>query len=210
MGVIKRGILGGFSNKVGNVVGSTWKGIAVVKSMPLSVANPKTAGQVKQRTFFKEMTTLASAVLSPIIKPLWDRFASNMSGYNSFISTNRIAINASGNIEHTKLQFGKGRMLAPTIGTVSSSGTNKTFPLTNPTACKYGLPSDKIYVVCMDRTTNDVYYSGITSTSRGSGSTASATVTLGNGFVAGGSCDCFAGYVRADGSEVSGSAYKVG
>ena len=107
MGVIKRGILGGFSNKVGNVVGSTWKGIAVVKSMPLSVANPRSAGQVKQRTFFKHMTILASGTLSSIIKPLWDRFASNMSGYNAFISTNRFAITSLGEIDKTKLVFGK-------------------------------------------------------------------------------------------------------
>ena len=48
MGILKQGILGGFSGKVANVVGTSWKGIAVIKAMPLSVANPKTAGQVAQ------------------------------------------------------------------------------------------------------------------------------------------------------------------
>jgi len=210
MGVIKRGILGGFSNKVGNIVGSTWKGIAVVKSMPLSVANPKTAGQIKQRTFFKQMTILSSSVLSSIIKPLWDRFASNMSGFNAFISTNRAAIDASGNIDKTKLVFGKGRMLPPVIGTVGSSGMNKTLPLTNPTTCKYALPTDRVYVVCMDTTTNTVFYSGITSTTRGSSSSVSVTVTMGNGHVSGSPINAYVGYVRADGSEVSGSAFKYG
>jgi len=35
MGTIKKGILGGFSGKVGTVVGSSWKGIVLIyKSKP--------------------------------------------------------------------------------------------------------------------------------------------------------------------------------
>jgi hypothetical protein len=34
MGIIKQGILGGFSGKVGNVVGGTWKGIDYMRVLP--------------------------------------------------------------------------------------------------------------------------------------------------------------------------------
>ena len=88
MGVIKRGILGGFSNKVANVVGSSWKGIAVIKSLPLSVANPKTAGQVTQRSKFSQASKFGSAILGNVVKPFWDRFAQQASGYNDFMRTN--------------------------------------------------------------------------------------------------------------------------
>lgn len=88
MGVIKRGILGGFSGAVANVVGSTWKGIDYMKSLPLSVANPRTPGQVKQRGAFTGIVSIASSALSVIVKPLWDRFAVKESGYNSFVSAN--------------------------------------------------------------------------------------------------------------------------
>ena len=88
MGVIKRGILGGFSGRVGNIVGSSWKGIAIIKSLPLSVANPRTAGQVAQRNKFTITVALASTILSFFLKDMWDRFASEMSGYNSFMSKN--------------------------------------------------------------------------------------------------------------------------
>lgn len=70
MATIKQGILGGFSGRVGTIVGTSWKGIAVMKSLPLSVANPKTAGQVGQRTKFSSVVALASVILSSIIKPL--------------------------------------------------------------------------------------------------------------------------------------------
>lgn len=56
MAVISKGILGGISGKVGTVVGASWKGIDYIRSKPASVANPRTEGQVNQRSRFS--TTL--------------------------------------------------------------------------------------------------------------------------------------------------------
>ena len=47
MGKISQGILGGFSGKVGNVVGGNWKGIDYMRVRPASVANPQTNGDRK-------------------------------------------------------------------------------------------------------------------------------------------------------------------
>jgi len=52
MGTIKKGILGGFSGKVGTVVGSSWKGISYMRSLPLKVRNPRTLRQLDQRSKF--------------------------------------------------------------------------------------------------------------------------------------------------------------
>jgi hypothetical protein len=38
---IPKGILGGFSGKVGNVVGDNWKGIDSMRVKPSTVANPQ-------------------------------------------------------------------------------------------------------------------------------------------------------------------------
>lgn len=97
MGIIKRGILGGFSKSVANVVGTSWKGIAVMKSKPLSVANPRSAGQVAQRTRFSATVAFAQAILSSVLIPVWNGFASQMSGYNLFIQRNVASLfNANG------------------------------------------------------------------------------------------------------------------
>ena len=88
MGTIKRGILGGFKNKVGSVIGSSWKGIDTMRSMPLSVANPRTTKQVAVRGNFKTLVTVASAVNSTLIRPYWARFAKQMTGANAFIREN--------------------------------------------------------------------------------------------------------------------------
>ena len=50
MGKIGKGILGGVSGKVANVVGASWKGIDYLRAKPQSVANPRSVLQVNQRT----------------------------------------------------------------------------------------------------------------------------------------------------------------
>jgi len=88
MGKIKQGILGGFSGKVANVVGSSWKGIAVIKSLPLSVANPDTAGQRAQRGAMTQAVAAGRLLLPVLISLFWNRFAQRMSGFNAFIKEN--------------------------------------------------------------------------------------------------------------------------
>jgi len=88
MGVIRQGILGGFSGKVANIVGSSWKGIAVLKSLPLSVANPQTAAQTAQREKMAGIVEAARILLAALIQPYWNPFAQKMSGYNAFVKEN--------------------------------------------------------------------------------------------------------------------------
>jgi hypothetical protein len=52
MATFSQGILGGFSGKVGNIVGSSWKGTNVMKIRPSSVTNPNTVKQQNQRLRF--------------------------------------------------------------------------------------------------------------------------------------------------------------
>ena len=95
MAIIKQGILGGFSNKCGSVVGTSWKGIAVMKAKPLSVANPRTAAQVKNRNRQTMVLELAQGVGTSFIRTYWNRFAKNMSGFNDFMSRNANCIDLS-------------------------------------------------------------------------------------------------------------------
>lgn len=88
MGVIKQGILGGFQNKVGAVIGSNWKGIATMRSRPISVANPRTGKQVAVRSDFSILVKMASALNATLIRPYWSRFAQKKTGANAFISAN--------------------------------------------------------------------------------------------------------------------------
>jgi len=205
MGVIKRGILGGFSNKVGNIVGSTWKGIAIVKSLPLSVANPRTAGQVLQRSKFKNLTVLGSLLLSPIIKPLWDRFANQMSGFNAFISANQSAFDIRGEIDPYGLLMSRGRMIAPADITGSISGSNWLITLTNPENDRFALPTDRVFIVGLSGDAKKVAFASVTSTQRGALPTVQVTTNVSPNVGLSDVAYIYAGYLRSDGSEVSNS-----
>jgi hypothetical protein len=85
MGKIKKGILGGFSGKIGNVVGASWKGIPYMRSLPQKVKNPRTEPQVSQRTKF----TLALNYLRPVnglLRTGWKLYATRQSPINAAMS----------------------------------------------------------------------------------------------------------------------------
>ena len=82
MGVIKRGILGGFQKKVGPVVGTNWKGISVIKSRPVSVANPNTQLQQEQRVAMKQIASYLRSFGLDNVRLLNNNQAVRMSGYN--------------------------------------------------------------------------------------------------------------------------------
>lgn len=53
MARIKKGILGGVSGKVGNVVGGNWKGVDYLRSLPTEVRNSNSILQLSQRAKFR-------------------------------------------------------------------------------------------------------------------------------------------------------------
>ena len=143
MGKIKQGILGGFSGKVGNVIGTSWKGISVVKVMPQSVANPRTTAQVTQRNSLKEAVAFATQALSGFIKPCWDRFAQSMSGYNEFISKNIANFDNEGLIDPSMLVASKGKLTAPETFTLTGlANGNMTIAHTNAALGAYDSSTD--------------------------------------------------------------------
>jgi len=55
MARFKQGVHGGFKGRVGNIVGSDWKGTGVMRIRPASVSNPRTDLQQNVRTRFALM-----------------------------------------------------------------------------------------------------------------------------------------------------------
>jgi len=90
------GPLGSYRGKAGGTIGTSWKGIPVVKAMPLSVANPDTVLQQAQRGRFSQCVAVARLLLSDLITPYWNPFSKRMSGYNAFIRQNINAFTKNG------------------------------------------------------------------------------------------------------------------
>jgi len=87
MGTIKQGILGGFSGKVGSVIGGIWKGISYMRGLALSVANPQTDAQLAQRQKWA-VTMHFLQPLTEFLKTGFKAYAVKMTGINAAMSYN--------------------------------------------------------------------------------------------------------------------------
>lgn len=153
MAIIKKGILGGFSNKVGNVVGSTWKGINTMRSLPAQYNDANSVAQQANRNTFKYFAGFGSQLLTGIIRPLWDWQAKRMSGYNLFIKRNidyRNANEAEWSIED--LIISQGRLCqAEGINSAVNLENNLQLNILSDLQCSIGEASDEIFVAIFDQ-----------------------------------------------------------
>lgn len=206
MGVIKQGILGGFSGSVGNVVGSSWKGIAVMKSKPLSVANPKSSGQVAQRGKFGMVVFFASFLLSSFIRPLWDRFSSKMSGYNSFVQSNIMNFDSTGILIPEGLSLSIGKIGVTPIKALTGSNASKSILITwdDDSGADFKLSTDEcyIFVTNADMTKFGVSPAEVTRVDE------AVTITLNENALTAEVYYCYMSFRRVDGTLVSTSSYK--
>jgi len=205
MARLTQGILGGISGKIGNVIGSSWKGIAIIKSKPLSVANPRTSGQIAQRAKLSNVVAFAKVLLPSIIKPLWDRFAQQQSGYNAFVSENIDLFSDAMPFPLSELVISKGKMspVTPTTVTGNSSTGAVTiiFPTTLPDSLS--LASDIAFAVV--KTANpDSLTAGSGTDTRGDGG---IEVVIPADAIDGNDVEVYLAFRRADGTVVSNTGY---
>jgi hypothetical protein len=204
MAIMRQGILGGLKNKIGSVVGTSWKGIAVLKSLPLSVANPRTTPQVNQRTKFKGVVEFASRINSEIIKPLWDRFAQRKSGNNAFVSANIDNFNVAGSLDTPQfLKISEGKMTSTPIATAIADDSSNTTVLTWATALidNFQATTDRAYAMVYD-TSEDKIYTSTNLVARSAGTlTINMPVNIADNY------ECWLAFKRVDGTVVSGTGY---
>lgn len=150
MGVIKQGILGGFQNKVGAVIGSNWKGIATMRSRPISVANPRTGKQVAVRSDFSILVKMASALNATLIRPYWSRFAQKKTGANAFISANFSKLAGTVVGVPNRLILSQGKLDGLADYGVDLDGTDYKMEWTPSTLGVYGAATDKVSVFALE------------------------------------------------------------
>jgi hypothetical protein len=205
MGKLKQGIFGSISGKVGNLVGASWKGISVIKSMPASVANPRTAKQVNQRTKFAFAVAFATLILADIIKPLWDRFSVKMSGFNSFVQANIDLFGDSYPDPEANLIISRGKMTATPISSVVAvnGDPHVTIHWLDDSGEGYKLNSDLAYVVA---TLNDCA-SVVVDAASESREGLSTIVTFAENLVTSDKLNIYLAFKRVDGTIVSNTSY---
>ena len=85
MGTIKQGILGGFSGKVGTVVGGTWKTVHYMRALATNYNDPHTEKQLCQRGKFGIALNFLKTI-TPFVRVGYRGYAQDMSAYNAAMS----------------------------------------------------------------------------------------------------------------------------
>lgn len=204
MAKIKQGILGGFSGKVANVVGTSWKGRAVMKSQPLSVANPKTEAQQEQRGKFSKIAELASAVLTQFVQPVENPISGDISGYNLFCKDNKAAFDASGKLVAAAFVCGGGKIINVELASweVDEGSQLPILTWTNSAGISALRLTDKVFAVVADENAENIWVSAGTGTRNDEGCSfvkikGEDAITVGAKYVGLVAC------VSADGRDVS-------
>ena len=127
MAIYSNGILGEFSGKIGAVVGSSWKGIPVIRSKPIRKKTGYSILQEQQKARFLLMSRFLRP-LNDLLNQTFQNSAVGMSCFNKAFSENKLAI--KGNypafaIDYPRIVLSKGRLPLGEPPTVSSPETGK-------------------------------------------------------------------------------------
>jgi len=206
MGTIKQGILGGFSGKVGTVIGGTWKGIAYMRGIAPSHSDAQTDAQLTQRMKFAVTMQFLQPV-SQFLKIGWKNYAVKMTAANAAFSYNFHAA-LQGTYPDFTINYAKALLahgnLAPALNPVATSAVANTVTFTwNNNSTEIGASSlDKTLIVVYNASKNQaVYIDGLTDRAAGT-----QTVTLPDSFMAD-TVQCYIAFISVDGQLVSDSQF---
>lgn len=156
MATYKQGILGSFSGKVGNVVGSSWRGVAYMRSLAKAVRNPRTAAQTETRN---TLAAVASRLkfFAPAIRAGFPTIG-NIGGWNAAVKVNRTHVTKQedGTIELLPANFALSMGTNLWNAAVSIEGTNLTAAWGKPKVDN-PLYGGQIYVCVYNATTQTGY-----------------------------------------------------
>lgn len=207
MARLPQGILGGVVGSVGTLVGTSWKGIPIIKTKPLSVSNPKTTKQLAQRGKMKNIVAFTQPILSTIVKPLNDRFAQRQSGYNLFVSRNIKLFESEFPSPASDLVVSRGKLGDTAITGVTAGNADDELGIAiNPAldnAFKQG--TDLVYVLVVNETSGDIV-GGVSPEVR---SDAVIGFKTGKDFYTGDVLQIYLSFLRADGTMVSNTSHST-
>jgi len=203
--------IGRSKQSAGGMTATTWKGKNVLKTKPVTVANPKSEGQINQRA---KMTTLVGfyQLLSSVLIRGFKEMAVGMSEFNAFTSKNLLssAVSASGGVATfvpANFNISKGSIGVTEVDSITADEGQAAVVISFPagTIPSNGSINDRPIAVVYNLTKQEWgTYSG--SNTRDVGS---VTVTMPSNLVTGNALKVYLGFTSADGRKASNSTYDV-
>ena len=206
MGTYNKGILGAFSGKVGPVVGATWRGKDVMRSLPKKTNRLATAFQQQQRSKFSMTTEFLSGV-QPVIKRYFGSDTGLKTRRNqamSYLMKEAIVFNDPNyEWDYTKILISKGDLLGINNGAVTAgTGQNLDFTWTDNSGQGEAAATDQLVVVVYEPTSKATVYR----LNAGDRSSESATLSLPN-FLSGLEVQVWSTFVSTDDKLFATSLY---
>jgi hypothetical protein len=151
MGTIQKGILGGFSGKVGNVIGGTWKGIDYMRSKGNNGNRKPTETQQAQQLKFALVMRFVQPMAS-LLEISFHDFAIKMTGINNAFGYNLknavTGVYPSFSIDYSHTLISRGKLpnvLAPAV--IAGAGGILTFSWTDNSGAGIAKASDQAILV---------------------------------------------------------------
>lgn len=174
MAILQNTLIGRAKRSIGGVTFSTWKGLNVGKSKPVSVANPKTPKQIMRRSALSQIVELFRLV--PNAANIGFRaLAIHQSPYNAFASENlKTAFDYSAppiaNMINNEIKFSKGSIAATPITTYTSSiADGATIVEWDDSVLGVGQSATDLGSVVLHDLVTNVWYSGTNQNPRNAG-----------------------------------------
>ncbi|TCC99549.1 hypothetical protein FBD94_09810 [Pedobacter hiemivivus] len=128
MGIITWGVLGGFRNKTGAVIGSRFRNRDVIKGLTRPSNKPATLKQLFQRSKFALVTAFLSSFSNFIELFYGNRSASNspMNEAVSYHLTGAVTtVGTAVEMDYTKVRFARGKLLLPSQMNLAATAPGK-------------------------------------------------------------------------------------
>lgn len=161
MGKISQGILGGFSGKVGTVIGSTWKSIHYMRAIATSVKDSRTEKQLIQRSKFLASINFLKTV-TPFVRIGYRNYAYRQSEFNAAMSYMlKYAVTGDGKqatIDFDKTLLAQGSLTTATDAAVQVEAGKATFTWTDNSNTGNAVATDKVMVLAYNKDKQETVY----------------------------------------------------
>lgn len=206
MGKISQGVLGGFSGKVGNVVGGTWKGIDYMRIKPANVTNPRTEGQVDQRSKFSTVLRFLQP-MTDFLRVGFKLYANKMTQFNAAMSynLNNSITGAYPNfmVDYANALVTRGNLSGAANGAASSpSAGDVQITWDDNSGSGSAQATDKALIVLLNTTRQEAVFT----TAGPARSAGTETISVPSEYT-GEDVEVFLGFISEDGSKVANSSY---
>jgi len=203
MGILPRGILGGFSGLVGTVVGSRWRDRDTIRAKPMfKKSRTATESQEIVRLKFSVVSKILTSMSALISIAFSERDGkpSHNSALKYTLDNAMIGEYPDFAIDFTKFLVSSGKLPLTIVQPALAEGQSIRFQW-NPQVHSNLLPDDRAILVAYHAPTNRTYYT------IGSNIRSEGTSLLELGGLSGAEVETWLGFISRDGKRVANSTY---